>query len=449
MSEIESDSRMNILFVHENAGPSGGAETNIQITAEELKRRGHSLALLYSSPTKGLPWQNVFPERFCLDHSETPYTESKSTAQLVLRDFKPDVVYVHKVRNLDVFSALQGNGVPVVRMVHDHEAYCLRKYKYNPITRAICTRSASGFCVFPCLAPLARNRGGSFPIKWASYGDRRRELRLSRNCDEVIVYSEYSREELIKNGFDANKIHIHVPIRCWGNDVPVSSFSARNLVLFAGQIIRGKGLDLLLRALSKLTVPFECLILGDGSHRRYCETLCTKLQLEQRVKFVGYIPHDQMREFYLQASVFAMPSVWPEPFGMAGPEAMRYGLPVVAFDAGGVSEWLRDGENGFLAPWMDTETFAARLQLLLTDKDLARHLGENGRNRVNTQYSARSQVSRLEYLFSKLAKEGLFMAKHRSSPTAGGRTAAQSFKLDGRQPMIGKTTVGTTPADAL
>jgi glycosyltransferase involved in cell wall biosynthesis len=333
--------------------------------------------------------------------------------------------------------------------VHDHEMYCLRQYKYNPLTRAICTRSASGFCVFPCLAPVARNRGAGFPIKWASYADRQREMRLSRQCDRLIVYSEYSKAELVGNGFDAQKIHLHVPIRCWGDKGPVSSFSNRNLILFAGQIIRGKGLDILLKALSKISAPFECLILGDGSHRRNCEELSKKLGLQNRVKFAGYVPHDQMREFYLEASVFAMPSVWPEPFGMAGPEAMRYGVPVVAFDAGGIREWLHDGENGFLAPWMDTDVFATRLQLLVTDKALSRQLGRNGMGHVNRVYDSRSQVSRLEYVFCELSNEGQYALKHRSSPTAGKPAAAQSLKLSEKQPATDEAAVEHAPLNAI
>jgi glycosyltransferase involved in cell wall biosynthesis len=404
---------------------------------------------LYGSPKDGLPWQTVFPATFCLgkERGETPNSKLQTLEKLqapssnsqtsagveialnACGEFKPDLIYVHKVQSLDVFGALLGSGVPVVRMVHDHEMYCLRQYKYNPLTRTICTRAASGFCIFPCLAPLARNRGGRLPFKWASFLNRRREMQLSRQCEKLIVYSEYSKAELIRNGFDANRIHLHVPIRCWGSEGPISSFSPRNLVLFAGQIIRGKGVDLLLQALSKLTAPFECLILGDGSHRAQCEKLCQKLRLEDRVKFVGHVPHDQMRQYYLEASVLAMPSVWPEPFGMAGPEAMRYGLPVVAFDAGGIKEWLHDGHNGFLAPWMDTSAFAAHLQILLANKGLARTLGQNGMASVNRAYDSRSQAGRLEQLFRDTLKEGPSAPQHRSSPTGENCGGTQLFKV--------------------
>ena len=136
-----------------------------------------------------------------------------------------------------------------------------------------------------------------------------------------------------------------------------------------------------------------------------------------------------MRQYYLEASVLAMPSVWPEPFGMAGPEAMRYGLPVVAFDAGGIKEWLHDGHNGFLAPWMDTSAFAARLQILLANKGLARTLGQNGMASVNRAYDSRSQAGRLEQLFRETLKEGPSAPQHRSSPTGENCGGTQLFKV--------------------
>ena len=123
------------------------------------------------------------------------------------------------------------------------------------------------------------------------------------------------------------------------------------------------------------------------------------LGLSQQVRFTGYLPPAELEKLYLEASLFAFSSVWPEPFGMAGPEAMRFGLPVVGFDTGAVREWLINGENGFLVPWGDTATFAARMQQLLEDKRLAQHLGLNGRFRVNREYSAARQIDGLEQLF--------------------------------------------------
>jgi glycosyltransferase involved in cell wall biosynthesis len=120
------------------------------------------------------------------------------------------------------------------------------------------------------------------------------------------------------------------------------------------------------------------------------------LGLRDRVRFHGFVPREIMKEFTLQASVLVVSSVWPEPFGLVGPEALSYGVPVVAFDAGGIREWLIDGENGFLVPWMDTDAMGERVERLLRDKELARRLGRRGREMVNNQHNVERQIDALE-----------------------------------------------------
>jgi glycosyltransferase involved in cell wall biosynthesis len=152
-------------------------------------------------------------------------------------------------------------------------------------------------------------------------------------------------------------------------------------------------------------VPFECAVLGEGNDRARCERLCARLGLSGRVKFHGFVRSEELKDYYLDASVAVVSSVWPEPFGMTGPEAMLYGLPVVAFDAGGIREWLADGETGYLVPWMDTGTFAARLEQLLQDKGLARQLGDRARAWASGQYDAERQFDYLESVFLSVCQE--------------------------------------------
>jgi glycosyltransferase involved in cell wall biosynthesis len=98
-----------------------------------------------------------------------------------------------------------------------------------------------------------------------------------------------------------------------------------------------------------------------------------------------------------------VPSVWPEPMGLAGIEAMRFGLPVVAFDAGGISDWLTDGENGFLVPWMDTHLFARRIDELLADKQMARAMGRRGLERADRDFDFHRYIDGLTDLFERVA----------------------------------------------
>lgn len=398
MNESGAGPYMNLLFVHQHLGEFGGAESNIHLSADYFKGHGHTVSLLYRRSTgrDEKRWRELFGACFPLRaEGDVEQTEA------VLEELKPDLIFLHTLDDLDVLAALLGSGIPVVRMVHDHALYCLREYKYNYFSRRICTRAASAYCVFPCLGTVVRNRQGKLPFKWAGYGRKREEIALHKQCQAMIVYSQYQKAELLRNGFAPEKIITCAPLRMWRDEGLTSSFSERNLVLFAGQLIRGKGVDALLKALAQVRVPFEAVVLGDGNHRRYCERLARRLGLGGKVRFQGYVLPAQLKEFYLEASVFAFSSLWPEPFGLAGPEAMRYGLPVVAFDAGAVSEWLHDGENGWLVPWGDTAAFARRIEQLLRDKALARALGRRARQSVQ-EYEAGRQLGRVEALFERI-----------------------------------------------
>jgi glycosyltransferase involved in cell wall biosynthesis len=289
--------------------------------------------------------------------------------------------------------------------VHDHDIYCMRSYKYHPFSRKICQRPAGLHCIFPCGAFVTRNRGEGLPLKLVSYRAKLREIEINRQFDRMVVVTHYMRDELLRNKFEPTKIEIHPPVPRMGDPGMMSNFSSRNLIIYAGQIIRGKGVDVLLESLALLKVPFECLILGDGSHREYCEKLSAKLNLTDRVRFAGFIPQVEMKNHFRECSVFVISSVWPEPFATVGMEVMRYGIPVVAFDVGGIRDWLKHGGNGYLVPWMDRRQYADRIEHLLRHKTVAQAMGQQGRKLVNTHYDFGRYISEIEELFQRVASE--------------------------------------------
>lgn len=391
---------MRMLFVHERFGALGGAESNILLAAGELRRRGHTVGILHGAPTGHgeAQWREMFSRSFALRKKT-----GVDSAQAALWEFEPDLIYLHKMADLEVMQVLLASGIPVVRMVHDHDLYCMRSYKYHLFSRQVCRRAASAYCVLGCGAFLARNREGILPIKWVSYFAKRKEIRLNQKCDRLIVATNYMREELLRNRFDAARIRVLPPVPQHSETGIRSNFSERNLLLFAGQIIRGKGVDVLIESLARVKAPFECIILGDGSHRNYCEQLSRELGLESKVHFKGFVPQAEIKEYYREATAVVLSSVWPEPFGAIGLEGMRYALPVIAFDAGGIKEWLLDGYNGWLVPWMDKAAFAARVEQVLLDKESARKMGEKALEVVSSQFDFSNYIAGLESVFNEVA----------------------------------------------
>jgi glycosyltransferase involved in cell wall biosynthesis len=393
---------MRLLFVHDRLGAMAGAEVNLHLTAAGFKSRKHTLGLLHGPFTgkNESAWREIFPQQFPLTDNDT-----SAVTRFALSEFQPDAIYVHKMADPGVLETLAESGCPIVRMVHDHDLYCMRSYKYFPLTRRICTRAAGLYCIFPCGAVLARSRNNGLPFKWVSYPAKERELRINRRFHRMVVATDYMKQELLRNGFAATRIEIHAPVPATDEAVSESSFNDRNLILYAGQIIRGKGVDVLIEALSRVEETFECRIFGEGSHRSHCETLSRELGLDGKIRFEGYVPPDELRKFYADASLAVVSSVWPEPFCAAGLEAMRHGLPVVGFDAGGIREWLANGHNGFLVPWMDRAQFAESISRLLRDKALARKLGAQGRQFARERFGFTEYIDGLEEMFTRVINE--------------------------------------------
>jgi glycosyltransferase involved in cell wall biosynthesis len=389
-----------ILLVHETFGRLAGAEQNILVTAPRL-REEFALACLYwrRSGRDEPAFEALFPESVSVDFGG-PAAEVRREVDLAIATINPDLIYVHKCVSIPVLEALVESGRPLVRMEHDHDIYCMRSYKYFPWSRRICVKKAGLCCLVPCLASIKRDRShGRFGVQWVNYRRQMRCIELSRRFTAQFVVTHYMRDELIRQGFPPERIMIFPPIPSPTAAAFSSSFSEKNLIVFAGQIIRGKGLDVLLHALARCHAPFQLAVLGSGSHQASCEALTRELKLQDSVRFHGFVSFDKMAEIYREATLVVVPSVWPEPIATIGLEVLRYGLPVVGFDAGGIRDWLKDGETGFLIPWMDIPAMAKRIDELLTDKDKARRLGMQGREFVNREYAFDPYIARMKRVF--------------------------------------------------
>jgi glycosyltransferase involved in cell wall biosynthesis len=207
-------------------------------------------------------------------------------------------------------------------------------------------------------------------------------LKVIRNANKFIVLSHYMKNNLIENKFNKDKIELIYPyIRNEKRkNIDRKKTSHRFKILFVGQIIRGKGLDLLIQAVSKVRGDWELNIVGKGNDELFIRHTVSKYGLSNRVHFVGWMEDPSI--FYQQSDVLVFPSRWPEPFGLVGLEAFSYNVPVVAFNIGGISEWLVDGENGYCIPPFDLTEMALKIEKLRDDADLRNEMGNTGYNWV-------------------------------------------------------------------
>lgn len=388
---------MRILFVNEVCGYFGGVEQNIAVTAQGLRSLGHQCFLAYGIRAdkdfegyKSL-FDNVFPCR------EISIGNANGTIQNfhdIVQAISPDVLYLHKISRTDFCEPFHKK-IRIVRMVHDHDLCCPRRHKYYLYNGQIC-RVKAGWRCYLDLAFLATGRAGSKrTVNFVSIADKLKEMRRNYKFDSLLVGSRFMKKELVQNGFPESKAHIVPPVMPI-KPVTLTPVPNEPIVLFVGQLIKGKGVDLLLRALKNLSCEFTAIIIGTGNAQSYLQELCRDLGLDERVHFKGWVSNDSISEFYSKARVVAVPCRWAEPFGMIGLEAMRHGRPVVAFDVGGISDWLENNVNGLLVPEQDIGAFSTALEEILLDSNIAERLGKMGLSKAEHQFSFEDYLVKLE-----------------------------------------------------
>jgi glycosyltransferase involved in cell wall biosynthesis len=387
---------VKILFVNETCGYFGGVEQNIADTVSGLSANGHECCLAYgkTSQRSSESYKALFQETFLCREAGADADKAKALfIDRILGLVSPDAVYLHKVPAIDPYLHLP-KPVRVIRMVHDHDLCCPRRHKYFLYNGRIC-RHKMGIRCWLDGAFIARNPASLTGFAFVNINRKRKEMRRNYGLDALLVGSRFMKEELLQNGFPSEKVHILPPVIRMEDPEP-SPLPEDPRILYVGQLIRGKGVDLLLKALHLLPCDFRADIVGTGNAEPGLRTLCRELGLDGKVDFCGWVPNEALGSFYARARVVVVPSRWPEPFGMIGLEAMHHSRPVAAFGVGGIPDWLDHGVNGLIASEQDVGALAASIEKILTDRRLAVGLGEKGLERVHSRYAFDRYLNDLE-----------------------------------------------------
>lgn len=169
--------------------------------------------------------------------------------------------------------------------------------------------------------------------------------------------------------------------------------------------VKTEGLEFLLRAcgrLAKTGQSFWLIIAGDGKERQKLERLAHE-HVPGQVRFVGKIKREQMAHFYSAGDLFVFPG-FRESLGMVYLESQSCGLPVIAFDNGGIPEVVANGQTGFLTPLEQTQPFDNAIQKLLQDKELRRSMGQKAAAHVRQHHDLSRNYGEMEKQLQRISR---------------------------------------------
>lgn len=273
-----------------------------------------------------------------------------------------DVIYVHHVRNPAVVAAV-ADLAPVVFYAHDYYPVCPGSMRYLQRSERLCVEGPGLRCFWRAYTERSTNRrpdrlldAYARVMGWRDVWDR-----LAR----VFVASPFVAELLEHDGIAHDRLRT-IPL--FTEQLPVEPATVEQDVLFLGRLVAPKGAGVLLHAVAELD-GVTVAIAGDGPARGDLERLASRLGLDDRVRFLGWTSPDDRSRLFSGSRVVAVPSLWDEPFGIVGIEALAAGIPVVGSAVGGIPSWLTDGEGGLLVPRGDAKALAAALSTLLSEPD--------------------------------------------------------------------------------
>jgi glycosyltransferase involved in cell wall biosynthesis len=380
---------MYITVLCDRVGAAGGAERYWETVLPSLASRG-TVRLLAREVDDG---EAFGVSARAIEWSGEDGAPNEAAAQEVARELRrdrPDLVVTASVFDPAVLDAVRANAPRWLVKVHDHRAFCPTGDRVYPQFES------------PCSAPMGAACRGATIVRGCVHGPRpssfrriaAREAVRDRiaQADGVMVSSEHMRATAVANGVVPDRIAITPPPLPDAAFAPAAARPAAPTLLFASRLTPRKGLRSLLSALA-LLAPGErpkLVVAGDGE----AEERDARAQAERdglEVEWRGHLTAAELRAAIDRADAVAVPSLWPEPFGLVGIEAQARGRPAVAYRVGGIGDWIEGA--GIAVPRGDEHALASAIRAILEERTW---------HDLSSQARVRSESYRLEMHIERL-----------------------------------------------
>ena len=389
---------MRILLVNDYATATAGAERITLDLRDGLRARGHDVRV-FASRAQLIAGES-FADSTCYGTNSRVQTLSSTVnpsaaraLRRILREFRPDVVQVQMFLwqlSPSILPLLRD--VPSVYWAMTFKSVCPTGLKWLPGGAPCSVRAGTA-----CLAHGCITLTGFGPLMLQRAIWRRRRGAFAA----IVCCSHDVRRHLDADGIETHDV-IWPGVREGSRRPPLDGAPT---VTFAGRLTAEKGPDVLVRAfaLARARVPNARLsIAGAGPAEPALRTLVHELGIGDAVTVHGQLGGDALVRTLDAGWVHAVPSRWPEPFGLTATEAMMRGTAVVASDIGGLAESVVHETTGLRVPAGDERALADALIRVLADRDFAERLGQAGHARAREWFSIDGCLTRFERLYASL-----------------------------------------------
>ena len=307
--------------------------------------------------------------------------EARHKLEALVAATQPDLVHIHGFiheMSTSILPALKRARLPVVQTLHDYKIVCPNTTFVSQ--EEVCERCRGHRYYNIALHRCKRDSLMASALAGAEMYFHEIFRLYTRNVDLFISPSAFLANKVREHGIHKQIITIPNFIN---PDLFQPAYEPENYFLFAGRLVRTKGILTLLEAMRTVKTTAELRIAGTGELEQELRDYARTYGL-RNVKFLGHLNTEQLTRTMQRALFTVQPSEWYENYSMTVIESLACGTPVVGAAIGGIPEQVRDGVNGLLFASGNAAQLASKLQYLLDRRELAIEMGRAGRRQVET-----------------------------------------------------------------
>lgn len=371
---------MKVLFINSLYAPNdvGGAERAVRVLAETLVARREQAVVISMDP-KGrysksaingvtvyyVPLANIHwahdgsghsAWRRALWHLINAYNPLMgSRVRKILAAERPDVIEANNLQGFSVaiWNVARRMNIPVIQVLHDYYFGCPNASMYK--NGRNCSRQCTMCFIYSTPARLLTH----IPVGVSSVS--RRVLQRIEQCG---LFADAPVKSIVPSAVALNSA---VPLR---HDRPAGS---RLIIGYLGRLDSIKGVEVLLRAVAKMSSDEVLLLLGGKGPDEYV----TKLKRDFARSNILFLGFAQPESFFAKIDALVVPSLWEEPMPRVIFEGFANGVPSLVSNVGGMPEIVREGETGWIFPANDEQALGALLKKLQQHAWAASRLASN------------------------------------------------------------------------
>jgi len=348
---------MKILQINKFYYLKGGSERYFFDLSEILKKNGHKIIPFSMQDDNNLPskYAKYFIKKVDLNKFNLinifkffyNYDVVKRLKKLI-KDEKPDIAHLHNIAHQlspAIIKILKKYNIPIVQTLHDYKLICpnAKLFAHNQN----CEKCRGGK-YYNCLKSkcIKNSYLKSFMGMLEAYLWNRL-IKIYDLVDVFIAPSKFMRDKCVDFGIPPEKIKIVYNFYDAPAGSKIATENMEKYILYYGRLSKEKGVDVLLEAMRGVRSEIKLKIVGAGREYKYLEKQINKFNLQDRVSLLGPKYGNDLQIIINQAIAVILPSLWQENMPYCLLEPMAIGKTMIVSRVGGITEIIKDKENGF------------------------------------------------------------------------------------------------------